>query len=152
FTFQVRDDGGITGGGVNLDQSANTLTINVKIGRASRRDSDDTVTTAEDTAYNFGALDFGFTDPNDSPVNALDAVKITTLPALGSLTDNNVAVTLGQIIPVADSTGGKLVFTPVSNAHVSPYAPFTFQVRDDGGITGGGVNLDQSANTLTINV
>jgi hypothetical protein len=42
--------------------------------------TDNTVTTAEDTAYTFTAADFGFTDPNDTPPNTLLAVKITTLP------------------------------------------------------------------------
>src|SRR5262249_3948713 len=60
-----------------------------------------TVTTAEDTAYTFAAVDFGFTDPNDSPPNTLLAVKITTLPALGTLKNNNIAVNAGDFIPVA---------------------------------------------------
>jgi hypothetical protein len=44
--------------------------------------TDNTVTTAEDTAYTFTAADFGFTDPIDTPPHTLLAVKITTLPAL----------------------------------------------------------------------
>ena len=48
--------------------------------------TDNTVTVNEDSAYMFAAADFGFTDPNDTPANALVAVKITTLPAAGSLT------------------------------------------------------------------
>src|SRR5438552_5009584 len=32
------------------------------------------------------------------------------------------------------------------------YASFTFQVQDDGGIANGGVDLDQSANTMTVDV
>ena len=46
----------------------------------------------EDTAYTFAAADFGFTDPNDTPANALAAVKVTSLPAAGSLKLNGVAV------------------------------------------------------------
>ena len=34
-----------------------------------------TVTTNEDVAYTFAAVDFGFSDPNDNPPNALYAVK-----------------------------------------------------------------------------
>ena len=74
------------------------------------------MTTLEDTAYTFAAAEFGFTDPNDIPPNNLKAVEITTLPAAGTLTDNGVAVTAGQFVPVADITGGKLVFTPVPTA------------------------------------
>src|SRR5207248_3220800 len=107
-----------------------------------------------DGAHTFTAAEFGFSDPNDSPANSLLAVKITTLPSAGSgtLTDNGVAVSAGQFISVADITAGKLVFTPAANANGSPEASFTFQVQDDGGTANGGVDLDQSPNTMTINV
>ena len=57
-----------------------------------------TVTLAEDSPYVFTAADFGFTDPNDSPPNQFAAVKITTLPAAGTLTSGGNAVTNGQWI------------------------------------------------------
>ena len=98
----------------------------------------------------FASADFGFSDTADSPANALSAVKITTLPAAGSLTDNGVAVTAGQFISAADIAGGKLMFTPAANANGAGYASFTFQVQDDGGTANGGVDLDQSANTITL--
>ena len=61
-------------------------------------------------------------------------------------------MTAGQLVSVADITAGLLVFTPAANANGTGYASFTFQVQDDGGTANGGVNLDQSANTMTINV
>jgi hypothetical protein len=152
FTFQVQDDGTTNNGGVDLDQSPNTMTINVTAVNDAPAGADNTVTTNEDTAYTFTTTDFGFTDPNDTPANTLLAVKITTLPAAGTLTNNNVAVTAGQSISVADITGGKLKFTPAADANGSPYASFTFQVQDDGNTNNGGVDLDQSPNTMTINV
>src|SRR5207253_696657 len=96
--------------------------------------------------------DFGFTDPNDSPANTLLAVKITSLPAAGSLTDNGVVVTVGQFIPVADITGNKLVFTPTANGNGTTYTSFTFQVEDNGGTANGGTDLDPTPRTLTVNV
>jgi hypothetical protein len=96
--------------------------------------------------------DFGFTDPNDSPANNFDAVKITTLPANGTLTNNGSAVGLGSFVSIADITAGKLKFSPALNANGAGYASFTFQVQDDGGIANGGVDLDQSAHTMTIDV
>ena len=108
------------------------------------------VTINEDGSHTFSAANFGFTDPNDSPANAFASVVITTLPAAGSLTLSAVAVTAGQEIPVGSL--GNLVFTPAANASGTPYASFTFQVRDNGGMANGGVNLDQSANAFTINV
>src|SRR5262249_43319362 len=78
--------------------------------------ADNSKTILEDNSYTFAAADFGFTDPVDaasnSGANALAAVKITTLPTAGTLTDNNVTVTAGQIVSIADLTGGKLKFAP----------------------------------------
>ena len=74
------------------------------------------------------------------------------MPGAGTLTDNGVAVTAGQFVSVADIAGGKLIFTPVANANGAGYASFTFQVQDDGGIANGGVDLDPTARTMTINV
>src|SRR5438094_562726 len=130
------------------------MTINVTSVNDAPVGADTTVSTSEDTAYTFTAAEFGFSDPNDSPANSLLAVKITTLPSAGSgtLTDNGVAVSAGQFISVADITAGKLVFTPAANANGSPEASFTFQVQDNGGTANGGVDLDQSPNTMTINV
>src|SRR5207244_2120856 len=110
------------------------------------------VTTAEDTTYTFVAADFPFSDPNDSPANGLDAVKITTLPATGSLvlTGASPALAAGDFVSKADIDAGKLKYTPAANGNGSPYTSFTFQVRDNGGTPG--QPLDQSANTLTINV
>ena len=114
--------------------------------------TDNTVTTLEDTPYTFAAADFGFTDPNDSPANALSAVTITTVPGAGSLTLSGVAVTAGQSISVANINSGNLKFTPAANANGAGYASFTFQVQDNGGTANGGVDLDASANTMTVDV
>jgi hypothetical protein len=109
-----------------------------------------TVSVVEDGSYTFTAADFGFSDPNDSPANSLAAVKITTLPAAGSLTVNGVAVTAGQFITVADIAGGKLKYAPPINVTGPQSSSFTFQVQDDGGTANGGVNLDASPNTITL--
>ncbi len=80
FTFQVQDNGGTANGGVDLDQSANTMTVNVTAVNDEPAGTNNTVTTNEDTQYTFTAANFGFTDPNDSPANALNGVRIATLP------------------------------------------------------------------------
>src|SRR5439155_1600086 len=128
------------------------FTINVSNVNEAPAGTDNAVTTNEDTDYTFAAADFGFTDPNDSPANALLAVKITTLPAAGALKNNGVAVTTGQFVSAADINANKLKFSPAANANGNPYTTFTFQVQDNGGTANGGVDLDQSANTMTINV
>ena len=152
FTFQVQDNGGTANGGVDLDQSPNTITLNVFPVNDAPAGTNKIVTAVEDTPYTFATSDFGFTDPNDTPANALKAVKITTLPANGSLTDNGVAVTAGQFVSATDIAGGLLVFTPAANANGAGYGNFTFQVQDDGGTSHGGVDLDQSPNSITLNV
>jgi VCBS repeat-containing protein len=152
FTFQVQDDGGAVGGGLDLDQSPNTITVNVTPVNDAPAGADRTVTTLEDSVFTFGVADFGFSDPNDTPANALRAVEITTLPTAGALTDNGVAVTAGQFISVADIAGGHLSFAPAANASGNGYASFTFQVQDNGGIDHGGIDLDPTPNRITVNV
>ena len=80
------------------------------------------------------------------------AVKITTLPTAGNVQLNGTNVTVGQVVSVANITSGLLKFVPAANGNGVPYATFTFQVQDNGGTANGGVDLDQSPNTMTINV
>lgn len=129
-----------------------TLTTTVNPVNDAPSGANKTVTTIEDSVYTFTSADFGFTDPNDSPAHALQTVKITTLPAAGSLTNNGVAVTAGQFISKADIDLGLLKFAPAANANGTSYASFTFQVQDDGGTANGGINLDPTPNAITINV
>ncbi len=144
FTYTISDGHGGTDTG--------TVTVQITPVNDPPAGTNKTITIDEDGAHTFTTADFGFTDPNDSPPDDLDAVRITTLPGAGTLRNNGVLVTTGQLITVAAITGGDLTFTPAANGTGSPYASFTFQVRDDGGTTNGGVNLDASANTITINV
>ncbi len=150
FTFQVRDDGGVTDGGIDLDPTANTVTINVDSVNDAPDGADNTVTTLEDNDYTFDAADFGFTDAADTPANNFQSVVISTLPTNGTLNLSGTAVTAGQEITVADISN--LTFTPVANANGAAYDNFTFQVCDDGGTVDGGVDLDSAANIMTIDV
>jgi hypothetical protein len=111
-----------------------------------------TVSAVEDLAYTFVTGDFGFSDPSDVPANNLAAVTITGLPGGGTLALSGVAVVAGQSVSAADIGAGKLKFTPAADANGAGYTSLSFQVQDDGGTAGGGIDLDLSANTLTINV
>jgi hypothetical protein len=111
-----------------------------------------TVSTLKNTAYVFKVTDFGFSDANDTPPNTFLNVKITTLPVLGKLTDNGLAVSAGTRISVADIAAGKLKYTPVLNGTGSAYASFMFQVQDNGGTANGGIDLDPTARKMTISV
>src|SRR5262249_53965524 len=112
--------------------------------------ADTTKTVLEDGTYTFAATDFGFSDPNDSPSNSLEAVEITTLPTAGTLTFSGQPVTAGQFVPVSLITS--LQFAPDPDANGSSYASFTFQVQDNGGTANGGVDTNPTPNTFTFNV
>ena len=111
--------------------------------------TNNTITIFEDQGYTFKAADFGFSDSGDSSGNALLAVKITALPsgANGALLLNNVAITAGAFIQVADINAGKLTFVPAND--YSGGANFTFQVQDNGGTLNGGVDLDPTPNLMS---
>ena len=148
----MQDNGGTANGGIDTDPTARAMTISVTSVNDAPVGTAKTVSMARNTSYIFKTTDFGFTDPNDSPANALLAVKITTLPALGTLTDNGAAVAAGAHIPVADITAGKLKYTPATNGSGTAYTSFTFQVQDNGGTANGGVDTDLTARKMTISV
>ncbi|MGH6649460.1 beta strand repeat-containing protein, partial [Aquabacterium sp.] len=152
FSFQVRDDGGTANGGVNLDGTARTMTVSVNSVNDAPTGASTTITTLEDTAYTFTAADFGFADLNDTPGNALQGVRITTLPGAGSLRLSGVVVTAGQVVSAADIAAGLLVYTPGTNDNGAGYASFTFQVQDNGGAAHGGVDQDTTPRTMTVDV
>jgi VCBS repeat-containing protein len=145
FTYKIEDTDG--------DTSSSLLTITVKEGSAPANQApsgaDATITTLEDTPHTFTTGEFGFSDPDG---NALQAVLITSLPAAGALTLDGADVAAGQSVSAADIAAGLLVFTPAENANGTGYASLAFQVQDDGGTAGGGVDLDQTPNTITIDV
>ncbi|MDD2863662.1 MAG: cadherin-like domain-containing protein [Methylococcales bacterium] len=142
FTVQVSD---------GTATATRTISVTVNPVNDAPAGTDKTLSTTEDSTYNFSTADFGFTDPNDTPANVLNRVKITTLPVAGTLNWDGAPVVAGNSY-TASSIASKLAFTPAANANGTNYASFTFQVEDDGGVANSGVNLDASPNTLTINV
>ena len=70
-----------------------------------------------------------YADPqNDKPLS----VKILTLPTLGTLVCNGVAVTVGQIITYNELNSGVLKYHDHGLASVGQIVPFTFEVSDEG--------------------
>ena len=126
------------------------FTISVTNVNEAPQGTDKTISVLEDAAHTFAASDFGFSDPSDTPANSLAFVKITTLPGAGTLKLSGIDVTAGQ--EIAAGSIGNLVYASAANANGTGYASFTFQVRDNGGTANGGVDLDQSPNTITVNV
>ncbi|MEA3015115.1 MAG: large repetitive protein [Sphingomonadales bacterium] len=128
-----------------------TTTVNVVAVNDAPQGTDATFAFNEDGSRILAAADFGFSDPAEG--NNFTGVVITTLPTNGVLLLNGVPVTVaGTFVTAAQIAGNQLVFQSDANENGSPYATFTFQVRDDGGVLNGGVDTDQSPNTLTFNV
>lgn len=145
FSYQAVDRWGALG-------TPATVSLTITSVNDAPEGTDNPVTALEDASYTFALADFGFSDPNDSPANSFAGVKITTLLGQGALKLDGTPVTAGQFVTVADISASRLVFSPVLNANGAPYTSFIFQVEDDGGTANGGVNLDPTPNTLTINV
>jgi VCBS repeat-containing protein len=131
FSYEVSD-------GTGTDSAQ--LTIAVSGSNDAPSTADRTIMIAEDGSYGFSAADFGFVDPDAG--DALQSVRITSLPAGGSLTMNGVAVTAGQSI--AASVLQQLVYRPAANANGSPLASFGFRVSDGA--------LESAAKAIMINV
>lgn len=104
---------------------------------------DSSITIAEDTAYAFGARDFGFSDAD--PGDGLSTVRITSLPLAGTLTFEGATVVPDQAILAADLAAGKLAFLPAADANGAAYATFLFRVDD-------GLERSVSAAAMTIHV
>src|SRR5205823_6321370 len=117
--------------------------------------ADGAVVTLEDTAYGFKTLDFGFSDPTDTPPNSLSAVIITSLPTSGTLALTGTPITAGQL-PKSISVGSiaQLTFTPALDKNDGNQArpTFTFKVQDNGGTFNNGVDTSFSNNTVSVSV
>jgi hypothetical protein len=114
--------------------------------------ADGTVTTLEDSPYTFQLADFAFSDPDDSPADNLLSVTIVSLPVSGTLLYEGAPVLAGQTVEAYDISLGELQFAPAANENGLAYASFTFQIHDSGGVANGGIDIDPTSRTLTINV
>ncbi|RYY75249.1 MAG: tandem-95 repeat protein, partial [Gammaproteobacteria bacterium] len=141
FTYRATDGSAIS--------APATVTVAVASVNDAPSGTSSSVGIIEDQSHTLTVANFGFTDTADN--NSLLAVRISTLPTSGTLYLNNVAVTAGTYISVADISAGKLIYLP-SNNDSGTARTFTFQVQDDGGTANGGVNLDATPNTLTFNI
>ena len=94
----------------------------------------------EDGSFSFAASDFSgaYTDPEN---DALQSVRIQTLPAGGTLRLNNTAVAVNQVIPAAQL--GQLTFTPTPNFNGS--TSFNYNASD-------GFGFAANPATITLNV
>ena len=139
--------------------SSATITVTIT-GENDKPTAMDTSLAAvdEDATHSFAAIsnsmpggDFSFMDvdvTSDSGPDVLTSVTITALPALGALALDGTAVTVGQVIPVADFS--KLVFTPANLSAATHDATIGYTVTDFSSATDGTATSDEA--TLTIPV
>ena len=102
-----------------------------------------TVTLDEDTTHTFSAADFGFQDAD--PGDALASVRITVLPAAGSLTLDGNGVQANGTVTKTQLDAGDLVYTPPANVNGAGYASVAFKVGD-------GTDESALAYTITLDV
>ncbi|MEZ5908176.1 MAG: tandem-95 repeat protein [Hyphomicrobiaceae bacterium] len=140
WSFNDGNTGGQSTGGAL--ETTGTVTVNITTVNDVPAGTDATITLDEDSSRVLSLADFGYSDAENDPIAA---VRIDTLPVIGSLLLEGAKVTAGQVISAADIAAGKLTFTPIDNSNGAPYATLTFSVSD-------GTDFDASPNTLTFDV
>jgi Ca2+-binding RTX toxin-like protein len=132
------------GGSPATASTTATLPVTVNAVNDVPSGANKTINIVEDQGYTFSTADFGFSDPDG---NSLLAVRISSLPAGGTLYLNNSSISSGTYVSAADIAAGRLTYVPATDSTTT--RSFTFQVQDSGGTANGGVDLDQSPNTIT---
>jgi len=120
--------------------SASGNIINYQECNTAPMSNDTVVATVKNVDYQFLGSEFDFSDIDNV---AISAVKISTLPAKGTLNLSGNLVTAGDMIPFADITN--LTFSPEMDSIGMAYTSFEFQVMDD-------VMASIDTNTVTIDV
>ncbi len=126
----------------SLDGSAtHAVTITIAGTDDAPTSASTTKTGAETAPVAFAVADFGFHDVDDG--DALAGIKIDTLPTIGNLLLNGIAVTASEVIAAADIA--QLSFAPANRA-ADYSASFTFQVEDQHGA------FDATPRTMTLQI
>jgi hypothetical protein len=116
-----------------------TISDLVSFGNAPPTGANNVVNMIENTIHTFAAGNFTF---NDTDGDTFAGIKIETIETAGTLKYFGVDVIIGIECP--DVT--KLTFQPAGGATGTPYATFTFKVKDSAG------QFSAAAYTMTINV
>lgn len=157
FTVVARDEGTDGHGYGYLESALPAVPVQINVTPVNDIpvgvDRTTPIVAVEDITYLFKDADFGFTDPNDTPVNSFDFVIIKTLPAASAgvlKLNGSTNVTEGQSISAASITN--LTFVPTGEANGLSH--FQFEVQDNGTADEHGVivNTSISHNTMTLNV
>ncbi|MBV8685614.1 MAG: tandem-95 repeat protein [Alphaproteobacteria bacterium] len=153
ISFQATDsfNGTVATGTGSASNASKNIAVTVNSVNDAPSGTDDSSPTVEGTTYTFQSTDFtdGYSDPVEN--DAFKAVIITTLPSVGTLKLNGVAISAGSTVTLSDLTGGLFTYdAPLGSGGQHP--TFTFQVQDTGGIANGGVDTDPTPNTYTMDI
>jgi hypothetical protein len=149
FAVRIASVGQVDANGEFVGPRDSGTRILENINNTAPTSTDDAVTTDEDTAIVLSLDDFGFYV--DAENTDLAAVKITALPANGSLQYDAsgagtwAAVALNQVIAASEIGAGRLRFVPDANENGAGYATIGFQVSD-------GIAFSNDSYTLTVDV
>ncbi|MGB8437385.1 MAG: DUF4347 domain-containing protein, partial [Burkholderiales bacterium] len=157
ITFRAWDQtSGANGGTANTSTNGGTTAFSMATDTASivvvsvndaPVGTNRTISMPDNVLYTYTAADFGFTDPNDSPPNAFTGVRVVTVPAgTATLRLNGALVTAGTTISIADINAGRFQYQADTGNR-----SWTFRVIDDGGTANGGIDMDATARTMTMN-
>ncbi len=114
--------------------------------------ADKTIDWIKNTNYTFADTDFGFSDSDGGTFTEISIQSNITagILFLDKVTNNGIydageELTTGDIIPVSDINAGLMIFQPNTDETGSPYASFTFLVKDES-------DYSTTTNTITINI
>ena len=144
--FKVKDSGTTDNGGVVLDPTANTISIDVL--NVNDAPSGRNKTIRESYSHQFSGEDFGFTDTDG---DQLKAVKITSLPQAGELTLRGKPVKAGDLINASNLNQLKLTANYCDRQKSASSLSFNFKVKDNGGTKNGGTDLSPTVNIFKLN-
>jgi len=123
-----------------LDKISNISVIPTKAPNSTHA----TLTATEDIATALAVSNFGYADPNST---ALAAVRITSLPALGTLKYNGTTMVSGDLpLTVAAANIGNLTYQSALYGFGTPYTTLGIMVENASGLWSIG------ATTMTVNV
>lgn len=119
-----------------------TVTITVTPVNDAPTSGAGTVATAAPLAYTFAVADFPFADVDG---DALERIRVTSLPAFGVLLLDGAPVAAGDEIPASVIAAGRLSYTPPADLTAAMVVQFGFLVSD-------GAAFAAAGGTMTIGI
>jgi len=147
WQFAVTDNGGNIDGGIDQQQTTNTITVDISPVNDQPIASGSTLTVVEVSDYQIELSDIGFSDPIEQ--NSLEEITILSLPLHGTLYNNAIELQVGDKISSTAINSGLFTYQSVS-IDATDQVSFDFTATDDGGNVG--TNSSQSPSAIVFNI